>query len=197
MWLKYEELFPVTVTDASSHCSRQWKAFIYVLNGSSFNDTWMLRFLGDFFVIPDKFIILTIKLIKHSAHSNSFLREEIFWCHRNPSSAVSQAVPCPGSVSLLTRGGGKKQLWTRYKEHIEIGILGFESNKFSLPGSGSGIGQQQPLSWRWVWSCRRASGQKDALGCHLRLLLALLTAQLPFGVSVRHGFGRWSAVVRG
>lgn len=111
MWLKYEELFPVTVTDASSHCSRQWKAFIYVLNGSSFNDTWMLRFLGDFFVIPDKFIILTIKLIKHSAHSNSFLREEIFWCHRNPSSAVSQAVPCPGSVSLLTRGGGKKQLW--------------------------------------------------------------------------------------
>lgn len=54
----------------------------------------MLRFLGNFFVIPDKFIILTIKLIKHSAHSNSFLREEIFWCHRNPSSAVSQAVPC-------------------------------------------------------------------------------------------------------
>lgn len=135
------------------HCSRQWKAFIYVLNGSSFNDTWMLRFLGNFFVIPDKFIILTIKLIKHSAHSNSFSREEIFWRHRNPSSSVSQAVPC-----LLPRVciPNDQRRWEKagpaflgygmgHEKNIVIGILGFEGSKFSLPGSGAAAGQQQPL----------------------------------------------------
>lgn len=43
----------------------------------------------------------------------------------------------------------------------------------------------------------RAEGCSRLSPTAASLLLALLTAQLPFGVSVSHGFGRWSAVVRG
>lgn len=91
--------------------SLQWKTFIYLLNRCSFNDTWALQFLGNFFVITDKFIILTIKLIKHRATATAFWGKWFFWCHRNPFSlhVTSPSACCLGSPHLVTRGGGKSK----------------------------------------------------------------------------------------
>lgn len=88
-----------------------WKAFIYLLNRWSFNDTWVLQFLGNFFVITDKFIILTIKLIKRRAHSNCFLREGIFGATETSPAPCPELSPacCPGPLCLRARGGGKRQ----------------------------------------------------------------------------------------
>lgn len=46
------------------------------------------QFLGNFFVITNKFIILTIKFIKQSAWQVLFEGGD-FWCHRNLSSSMS------------------------------------------------------------------------------------------------------------
>lgn len=97
------------------------RAFIYLLNRWSFNDTWVLQFPGNFFVITDKFIILTIKLIEHRAHSNCFWREGIF------GATGTSPAPCPGlsppAALGLCGGGGEaspasRSCGTGQKEHI-------------------------------------------------------------------------------
>lgn len=101
--------------------------------------------------------------------ATAFGGKRFFGATETPQVQCPKLSPTLGLCPYWPEEVGKSSYGTRYEEHIEIEILGFEGSKFSLPGSGSGIGQQQPLGWRWVWSCRRASGQKDALGCHLRL----------------------------
>lgn len=131
------------------------------------------QFLGNFFVITDKFIILTIKLIKCRAHGNCFLREVIFGATGTSLALCPELSPacCPGPLCLRARGEGRgkssiSQLWGRTEgAHLAGMSLPSGIPSCSLVLSLTGQNQNCSGSLCCLWSLMHCWGISSNVLC--------------------------------